>query len=180
MRRYILIAALALSMSGCTTLGKPGGFLHRSGQERKLAQAAALLEQGNRSAATDLLAAISVEPGIAGVTDEALFRLSLLRLASGQEKNGNSRVLHDLERLTREYPASPWAPYASGLSEFLAATNDLRQQERKLKELNSSLTRENRELKEQNASLTKENRELSQSIEKLKSLELELGKGNKP
>lgn len=165
MRHCILITILALALTGCTTLNKPGGIFYRSGQEMKLARAVTLLEQGKTSAAADLLAAVCAEPGVAGVTDEALFRLSLLRLVSGQEKNGALKAHHELERLRKEYPASSWTPLASTLTEYLASSDDLRQQNRKLKELNLSLT--------------KENQELHQSIEQLKNLELELGRGTK-
>lgn len=165
MIKQILIIILAFGTGGCAAMSQPVGILYRSGQERKLARAVTLVEQGKLSAAAELLAAVSAEPGVAGVTDEALFRLSLLRLMAGPEKNGMPRAHHDLERLKKEYPASSWAPLASSLTEFLATTDDLRQQNRKLKELNLSLT--------------KENRELRQSIEQLKNLELELGRGNK-
>lgn len=165
MIKQILIIILVFGTVGCAAMSQPGGSLYRAGQERKLARAATLLEQGKTSAATELLAAVAAEPGVAGVTDEALFRLSLLHLVSGQEKNGMPQAQHDLERLKKEYSASSWAPLASNLIEFLASADDLRQQNRKLKELNLSLTKENKELRE--------------SIEKLKTLELELGRGNK-
>lgn len=179
MTKYILIIILAIAVSGCATLTKPGGVLYRPGQERKLAKAVMLLEQGETSAAGELLTTLSAEPGVARVTDEALFRLSLLRLASGQEKNGMARARQDLERLRKDYPASSWTPLAASLIELLSATDEVRQQERKLKELNLSLTKEQKELKELNLSLTQENKDLRESIEKLKSLELELGKGSK-
>ena len=107
------------------------------------------------------MTALSAEQGVPGVTDEALFRLSLIRLGSVQGKNGHTQAQRDLERLQKEYPASSWTPLASSLTEFLAADDDVRLQARKLKEVNGALTRENRDL--------------IQSIEKLKKLELEMG-----
>jgi hypothetical protein len=108
-----------------------------------------------------LLVAISNEPGVPGVTDQALFRLSLLSLKAGQEKHGTEQAGHYLERLQKEYPASAWVPLASPIKDLLAAMDNAQQQRKNAKELNLSLT--------------KENRELRLSIEKLKNLELELG-----
>ncbi|HEX8960932.1 MAG TPA: hypothetical protein VF775_05100 [Geobacteraceae bacterium] len=152
MKKLILIMMAALALSGCATLEKPGGVLYRSGQGKKLARVENLLKHGKTSAATKLLAEICTEPGVPGVTDEALIRLSLLKLAAGQQAR------RDLERLTKEYPTSSWAPLAANLIEHLDAADDAREQNRKL---------------------TKENKELHQSIEQLKSLELEMGKGGK-
>lgn len=162
MTRYILTLFAALAMSGCVTLTQPGGLLYRSVQEKKLDQTVKLLEQGNRSAAEKLLVAVCAEPGVPGVTDQALFRLSLLRLKAGQEKNSTEQAGHYLERLQREYPASSWLPHAATLNELLASMDNMQQQRKNVKETNLSLA--------------KENRELRQSIEKLKNLELELGK----
>lgn len=156
--KNILILCVIMALGGCVSLSRPGGVLYPSTQSNRLAQAVALLEQGRTDAARELLAALCAEPGVAGITDEALLRLSLLRLGAGQDR----QIRHDLERLKKEYPASSWSPLADLLNEQLLSSEELQQQNRKLKEQNSSSTRENRELR--------------QSIEKLKSLELELGK----
>jgi outer membrane protein assembly factor BamD (BamD/ComL family) len=161
MKRYLLTIYLAMAMGGCATMTKPGGILYRTAQENKLARATKLMGERKSATAAELLASVCSEPGIEGVTDEALFRLGVLRLESNQEKQAQ----HDLERLKKEYPKSPWAPMAASLTEFLSSTDDMRQQGRRLKE--------------QNLSLTKENKELHQSIDQLKSLELELGRGSK-
>ncbi|HEY6873311.1 MAG TPA: lipoprotein [Geobacteraceae bacterium] len=165
MKKHILIITAALAVSGCAGLTRPGGAFYPSAQENKLDRAVTLLQQGKTSAAEGLLSAICAGPKVAGVTDEALFRLSLLQLGSGKERNGGAQALHNLERLKREYPASSWTPLAAGLTDLLASADDVRQQNRKLKELNLSLT--------------KENKELHQSIDKLKNLEMELGRGTK-
>lgn len=165
MMKNILIAVFALAVGGCATASQPGGLLYDYGQQKKLATAVRYLEEGKISDAMKLLSGICSEKGVAGVTDEALFRLSLLRLESLQDRNGLTQTRRDLERLTDEYPTSSWAPLASSLTDFIESAEDTRQQERKLRELNLSLT--------------KENRELRQSIEKLKNLEIEMGKGAK-
>ncbi len=165
MRNCALIVLLALVLNGCASLNQQGGIVHSYGQEKKLARAVKLLADGKTSAAAELLTAICAETGVPGVTDEALVRLSLLRLGSAQEKNSTAQAQRDLERVRKEYPSSSWAPLASSLAQFLASADDMRLQERKLKE--------------SNLSLTKENKELRQSIEQLKNLELEMGRGTK-
>ena len=165
MIHYALIITLSLALSACAGLTQSGGLLYGHGQKNKLARAVTLLEEGKPSAAAELLAAISAEQGVPGVTDEALFRLSLLRLGSIQDKNVVFQTKHDLERLQKEYPASSWTPLASSLAEFIDSDDDVRLQARKLKDLNGALT--------------KENRDLHTSIEKLKNLELEMGKGTR-
>ena len=163
MTKSILLLCAALALTGCTALTRQDGILYPYGQEKKLARAVTFLQEGKTPAASELLTAICAEKGVPGVTDEALFRLSLLHLGATLEKNGVAKAQHDLERLTDEYPTSPWALLASSLTEFLDSVEDVRQQERRLKESNHSLT--------------KENRELRQNIEKLRNLELEMGKG---
>lgn len=190
MLRHILIMILAIGMGGCAKLTKPGGLLYPTGQQWKLSKAVGLLAQGDTSAAADLLKDICAEPNVSGVTDEALFRLTILRLGSDRDMNSIVQAQNDLERLGKEYPSSSWAPLASRLAGLLASTHETRQQENRLNELNLSLKQENKELKELNLTqtkelkvvkdsnlfLTNENLELRKIIEKLKNLELELGR----
>lgn len=186
---------LVIGVGGCAALTKPGAPLYDMGQKNKLSTALELQGQGKKAEAFELLTAICKEPGVPGVTDEALFRLSVLRLGAAGETNGVAQSKKDLERLAKEYPSSTWAPLASALGDFLASTNNRLQREKKLKDLNLSLSRENRDLKEENRelkqhnfslskeqrglkesnlSLLKENAELRQSVEKMKSLDLDL------
>lgn len=172
MRNLATLFTLSLLLAGCTPLQKPGGILYGQAQERKLAAAVQKLEQGDVKGATELLEALSSEPAVPGITDEALFRLSLLYLKPALEKEGVQTTQQALERLRREFPASPWTRQAAPLTELLTATADLQRNNRNLKTLNISLTRENKEL-------GRENRELRQNIEKLKHLDLELEQKSK-
>ncbi len=165
MNKQILIITAALVLAGCGSLNQQGGIVYRFGQERKLANAVELLEKGKIEAATQLLATICSEAGVPGVTDEALLRLSVLRLESVLDKKSVAEAQHNLDRLGKEYPASSWAPLASSLSDFIDSTESVRLEDKKLKE--------------SNLALSKENRELRQSIEKLRNLEIELSKGSK-
>jgi hypothetical protein len=188
MKKYILIIMLATLLGGCASRTRE--LYYRFGQERKLSRAVTLLEKGETATAAQALAAISAEPIAAGVTDEALFRLSLLQLGTTMESGDMAAIENDLGKLVKTYPASSWTPLASNLIEFFAATEDARKQDqklqklqtqenRKLKEHNLALTKEQRALKALNLSLTKENSDLREIIEKLKTLELDLGKGSK-
>jgi hypothetical protein len=190
MKKFALIMILVIGLGGCTTLTKPGAPFYSMGQKRKLSSALSLIQQRKTADASELLTAICKEPPVPGVTDEALFRLSLLHLESDIEANGTAKSKSDLDRLVKEYPDSTWVQPASTLSEFLSATDNKLQHDGKLKELIISLTRENRELKERNfvlskeqrvlkdsnLSLLKENTELRQNVEKLKTIDLDLEK----
>ena len=192
MKRHVLIIILAFGMSGCATPSKQGDLSFRSAQEWKLSRADALLQEGNASAAVQVLAQICAEPVVPGVTDEALFRLSLLHLGTGLESSGMVQTQNDLERLAKKYTFSTWAPLASRLTRFLASAEEARQQKMKVEELNLSLikeigeakgqifslTKEQRKLKQHNRYLLKENKEVREDIEKLKALEKVLGKGD--
>jgi len=185
MIKYILIFMLVCAMAGCACNTRE--LSYRSGQEWKLSRAETLLAAGETTAAAQVLAAICAEPKVPGVTDEALFRLSLLQLGTAKESGGTAEIEKSLRKLVKTYPASSWTPPASGLIEFFASTEDARKQNQKLgkvhsqeirilKEQNLALTRELRGLKELNLTLTKENSDLREIMEKLKALELDLGK----
>lgn len=178
MKKIVIILVTMLGLSGCATIGgESSGIFHHFKQERKLADAVELLGKGDEAAATALLNEITRAKGMPGVTDEALFRLSLLQLGHGVEEDRLEQTRKKLERLVKEYPSSSWAHMAGPLLETLASVEELQEQNRNLKILNLSLNRENKEqqhLKSLNLSLTRENKELRQSIERLKNLDLEL------
>lgn len=131
-------------------------------QERRFAGALVFLQSGNEQSARDLLELVIDGPTRNGVTDEALFRLSVLSLRDEGAK-GNVRALELLERLKTEFPSSIWTRQAAPLSVYLTGIRTLRDRQREVKSL-----------KELNYSLSRDNREMRQSIERLKSLDLEL------
>jgi len=183
MKRRLLFLATVLSLCGCATFKEvESGLFHHPAMGWKLDEALKELEAGKESAAAASLEALTKEPGADDITDEALFRLALLRLREGNE----AQAPQLLERLKKEYPKSAWTRQAEPLFDFLKSIEEMKVQLRDLKILNMSLTRENKDMQSQktelqnlkntNQSLARENKELRQSIERLKSLDIELEK----
>lgn len=131
-------------------------------QERRFAGALQYLMQGKEREAQGLLEQVVAGQALAGVTDEALFRLALLHLRDEGGK-GDAHAHALLVRLKKEYPRSIWTRQAAPLSAYLAGVGALRDSQREV-----------RTLRERNQSLTRDNKELRQSLERLKNLDLEL------
>jgi len=131
-------------------------------QERRFAGALEYLRTGREQEARELLNMVIEGPQRSGVTDEALFRLSLLSLRDDAGK-GASRSQLLLERLRTEFPLSIWTHQAAPLSLYLADARNLRDRQREIKTL-----------RDLNLSLSRDNRGMRQSLERLKSLDLEL------
>lgn len=131
-------------------------------QERSFAGALELLRSGNEQGAKELLERVVLATPIKGISDEALFRLSLLYLRDENGK-GVQRALVLLEQLKNEYPRSIWTRQAAPLVVYLTGTKTTRDKQRELKTL-----------RELNLSLSRDNRELRQTIDRLKSLDIEL------
>ena len=168
MKRLFWLVLMSVSLTGCSGLQWfRDGMGHRFSTEHKLSTAVGHLENGNLAAAKGELESIAGAPGVDGVTDEALFRLSLLSL---QEKEPPTTSLQLLERLKKEYPRSPWTRQSRQLRDYLTWSDELRKQNRNLRLLNMSLSKDNKDLQ----GVSKENRELHQSIERLKNLDIEL------
>jgi hypothetical protein len=155
----------------------------------KLSDAVYYLEKGNEPAAIKLLEEIcNSKEKSEGVTDEALFRLSLLGIRRHNEPEEMQQVQKRLARLRTDYPESAWTRQALPLMEYLAENEVTISEIRTLKHRNSTLSKENSTLSKENRelvlsnqqlqgtnqTLTKENRDLSLTIEKLKSLDMEL------
>lgn len=157
----VTVLLLALLSSGCGTHVKMTGSASRA-EERDFAGALQYLLSGNESAAREFFERTINAPSVAGVTDEALFRLSLLNLREeGGRGELHARIL--LNRLILEFPASIWAKQAAPLSVYLKETLLLRASRNELKNLRN-----------QNISLSRDNKELRQIIERLKKLDIEL------
>lgn len=169
MKPPVLVMLLLLGLAGCSTVkGTTPPVPVRPAESpkppspdarQKLSSALRELEHGRRTAAADILEELIAEPGVKGVTDEALFRLSILKLIY-VGKDGVAHSIRYLERLGKEYGDSPWTQQARPLLEFLHAAADISYQ--------------NRSLKAQNSSLSKENKELHKSIKRLKNLDLQM------
>lgn len=177
MIRVVAVMIIILGLSGCATTRMPDLFAQE--QRRKLALAQILLEDNRIAAAKELLNTIIGEPSVAGVTDEALFRLSLINLEAGEHKIATGKSGKSLEKLIKNYPSSAWKAHAVTLKGLMDAYDisleekaDLEKTVRTLKNSNNSLTKENN-------SLTKDNKDLRQDLEKLKNLDLELEMKNK-
>jgi hypothetical protein len=97
-----------------------------------------------------------------GVTDEALFRLALLKINDGDLGGGKSSLAL-LEKLKNNYPSSVWTKQAAPLHTYLSGSKNARNRDR---EFNS--------LREKNLSLSRDVRDLRQTIERLKVLDFEL------
>lgn len=171
MKHTITFLLLAVLVTGCASSHKSAGVPPGPSSRVRLTVAVRLLEEGDTTEATSMLASICAEPGVPGVTDEALFRFTLLRLGKETDKDEFPSARQALERLQQDYPASPWSRQAAPLLELLVSTSDMSRTNRNLKSLNLSLSQENERL-------TRESRELRETLEKLKHLDLELeGKG---
>lgn len=179
MKRQISLILLLFNVIGCASIKEMhSNVVTRLDANRKLSTAMGELEKGNSDSAISILEAITSDPGVQGVSDEALFRLSLLKL-NYEEKDGALPAIQYLERLRSEYHTSIWAKQAQPLLEFLNGVGELKKQNRNLKILNISLSRDNKELlslKNTNQALSKENKELHQNIERLKNLDIQLEK----
>jgi hypothetical protein len=184
MRKLATTILLALTLSACATLNiGDDQYIFHHNQEKKLAAAVKLQKEGKLPAAVESLKALCAERGVPGVTDEALFRLSMLYLNDGLDNDKESMQLaqHYIERLRKEYAYSSWAGMAYPVAELLSTTAELRRQAQHIKNQNQGLSKENQGLSKENQGLSKENQglskenqELRQSIEKLKRLDLEL------
>ncbi len=178
---WLLFASVALS-SGCgvfvnknaTATGTVSGGERNSATvnstairtvsdgERNFATALQYIKKGNEYSARGQLERVVNGPKLAGITDEALFRLAIFNLRDEDSKGeANARKL--LERLLREFPKSIWSYQADPLLVYIQDTANLRARLLELKALRN-----------QNLSLSRDNKELRQSIEKIKNLDLEL------
>jgi hypothetical protein len=170
MKRTAGVVIISLILSGCARL--PSRGLNASATDSfrdKLATASAAIAKGKKREAATILKDISAHSSKAGVTDEALFRLALLRLTDEEDSpdRGESRQL--LERLEKEFPLSQWTLLSQPLLGLMDDIEELKRQNRRL-----TNNRELKDIKGLNQSLIRQNRDLQQTLDRLKAMDLEL------
>lgn len=173
MRRLATMTLTCLLLAGCAGLKLPGITDGSPDTARsKLAAASAALSRGKTQDAVALLKDVCAHSAIDGVTDEALFRLAVLRLAETDEHGGRGEARRLMSQLKKGYPHSQWTTLARPLMETLAEMEKLEGDNLRL--TNSAKYRELQNIKGLNQSLIKQNRDLQQTINRLKELDLEL------
>ncbi len=170
-RRAIVLLVVLACTGGCGTIetrlvnifeNKPGRTAKTPDREQDFATALEYLRRGNEQQARAALERVVEAPPLGGVTDEALFRLALLHL-DDESGRDTSRARSLLERLKSDYPKSLWTRQSAPLAAYLASAGNLRDRDREI-----------RSLRQLNLTLTHDNKELRQSIDRLKSLDIEL------
>jgi hypothetical protein len=167
----VLIAMLLLNLTGCGGMfGKVAtkevpekvAIKEVSEKRQNLVNAVDKIRAGQEREARHFLELAIEESREDGVTDEALFRLAILKLNDGDQGAGKSSIAL-LDKLRSNYPASVWTRQAAPLQLYIKGVHNIRNRER---EINT--------LREKNLSLSREVHELRQTIERLKALDLEL------
>ena len=153
---------LLLNLTGCVGLFAKTATKEVPDKKQNLVKAVDMIRAGQEREARKFLQLVIDDTREAGVTDEALFRLAILKLNDGDPGAAKSSSAL-LDKLRSGYPASVWTRQAAPLQSYLLGVQNIRNRE---KEVNI--------LKETNQSLNREVRDLKQTIERLKALDLEL------
>jgi hypothetical protein len=172
MRLLILLLAICTGLSGCATIQQDNSYAEE--QQIKLILAKMQLQNNQTPAAKKTLFEITTQPPVAGVTDEALFRLALLNLETGQQKIATDKAGKDLVTLLNKFKSSSWIPHATTLIGLIDTYDSTLQERAELEKTVKNLKNLNASLAKENASLAKESLDLKQDMEKLKRLDLEL------
>jgi hypothetical protein len=172
MKRIAAITITSLILSGCSVLPFHGFTPSpKEGLRNKLDTASSALAKGKTHEADTLLHEIIAHSSVAGVTDEAIFRLALLRLSGDEDNTDNdaSRLL--LTRLQKEFPHSQWTTLSRPVVGLLDGMKELDNENQRL---NGARYRELQNIKGLNQSLIRQNRGLQQTLDRLKAMDLEL------
>lgn len=153
------VCLLLLILSGCGGMSGKGAIQDVSDKRLNLAKAVTMIRAGLESEARHYLVLVIDDSWESGVTDEALFRLALLKINDGDLGGGKSSLAL-LDKLRNSYPKSVWTKQAAPLHSYLTGLKNIRNRES--------------ELRDKNLSLSRDVRDLRQMIERLKSLDLEL------
>jgi hypothetical protein len=147
---------------------KRGGQEQEVSEKRQnLAKAVDMIRAGQEREACYFLELVIDDSREDGVTDEALFRLAILKLNDGEPGAGKSSLAL-LDKLRNGYPSSVWARQAAPLQSYLKGVHNLRNREREVNTLRE------KNLSEKNLSLSRDVHGLRQTIERLKALDLDL------
>ena len=185
----VLVGVFLLNLTGCGGMFVKGSTrevsenqqnlanaaeVKRGGQEQEvsekrqnLAKAVDMIRAGQEREASYFLELVIDDSREDGVTDEALFRLAILKLNDGELGAGKSSIAL-LDKLRRSYPASVWTRQAAPLQSYLKGVHNIRNREREVNTLRE------KNLSEKNLSLSRDVHGLRQTIERLKALDLEL------
>lgn len=172
MKRLIAIYILLAGLSGCATTWSLDPNVRE--QQQKLTEAKKLLASNKTVYAKAVLSDITTNPVVAGVTDEAFFRLALLNLEAGQQRFATTKAGKSLDSVLSKFSSSSWTPHAISLKGLLDDYEIVAQEKAELDKSVRNLKNANAALTNANASLAKENADLRQDMEKLKKLDLEL------
>lgn len=160
---YTLPAGMLLCcLAACGGMAGKGAAPGVTDSRQHLVTAVTMIRAGKESEARHHLELVISNSSEEGVTDEALFRLAILKLNDGETAGGKSAAAL-LDTLRRSYPASVWTRQAAPLLVYAAGVKHNRNRD---KEINA--------LQDKNLSLSREVRELRQIIDRLKALDSEL------
>jgi len=172
MKTLIVGIAIITGLSGCAAIRKEDPNVNL--QRQKLVLAKLFLQNNRAEEAKKTLIEITARPAVAGVTDEAFFRLALLDLEAGQQKIATDKAGKDLDTILSKFKSSSWSTHAATLKGLIDAYDTALQENSELDRSAKNLKNSNASLTSANASLTKENTDLRQDMERLKKLDLEL------
>lgn len=172
MKRLIAILTISMGLSGCVTSWSINPNVRE--QQQKLTLAKKLLENNKPEEAKKTLTEITAKPAVAGITDEAFFRLALLNLEAGRQKIATDSAEKALDAILSKFSSSSWTPHATTLKGLIVDYDSAVQERAELDRTVRNLKNSNASLSNANASLTKENSDLRQDLEKIKKLDLEL------
>lgn len=172
MKRFIALTSILAGLSGCATNWSLDSNVRE--QQQNMTEAKKLLANNKTVYAKAVLAEITSKPVVAGVTDEAFFRLALLNLEAGQQRLATTKAGKSLDTVLSKFSSSSWTPHAIALKGLLDDYEIIAQEKADLDKSVRNLKNANAALTNANASLTKENTDLRQDMEKLKKLDLEL------
>ncbi len=173
-----LLAGLLLT-GGCSTIQeyicKPSETSQGSSDAQKspsdpvaqLEKARSMIMTGDDAPAKKLLNHLVTVKSPPGIAEEAMFHLGFLTFRGEAETSGYPQTRQLLDRLSLEYSDTVWGVEAEYLNNLITG--------RWLADVNlGKIRKQVKSLKDTNASLIRENKDLKLTIDKLKSLDLEM------